>query len=55
MDLGNPNGYYCIKGKNVGFSGRRIMKHCRATIGSDEVENTGFSGSSISEYGSECG
>jgi len=54
VDLGNPNGWYCIQSSAVGFTSFKLRKHCRATIGNMQSDMTGFSNSQNSEYGDEC-
>jgi hypothetical protein len=54
LDLGNPNGWYCIDSSATGFTSLTIRKHCRATIGNLKNQMTGFGGSETAEYGDGC-
>jgi len=54
LDLGNPNGWYCISSTARGFTSLRFDKHCRATIGNLDSQMTGFGQSQNREYGDNC-
>lgn len=54
IDLGNPNGWYCIKSSAKGFSSFEYLKQCRAQIGNMQDEQTGFGRSQFTEYGENC-
>jgi hypothetical protein len=54
LDLGNPNGWYCIASSATGFSNLKIKKHCKATIGGVQNSATGFTSNATAEYGDDC-
>jgi len=54
VDLGNSNGWYCIKSNAEGFSSFDYLKHCRAQIGNMQDEAVGFSQNNFTEYGDDC-
>ena len=54
IDLGNPNGWYCMDTATVGFTSIDLLKHCKATLGNWNKSSTGFSSNDHTEYGSDC-
>lgn len=54
VDLGNPNGWYCLSSNLVGFSWVNISHHCQATIGNNQSTSKGFSSGNTEVYGSNC-
>ena len=51
MELLNPNGWYCVDVKNVGFSGSNLMLHCDSELAGFNAENKGFSNTQETRVG----
>lgn len=51
MELMNPNGWYCVDVKNVGFSASNLMLHCDSELAGYQTENKGFSNAQESRVG----
>jgi hypothetical protein len=51
MELLNPNGWYCVDVKNIGFSGSNLMLHCQSELAGYNAENKGFASAQETRVG----